>query len=156
MAKTTTRKGTRFARLMRAAGRDVAPVVALLRAGGRVTAVLDDAVGPAGLTVPRFSVLVELAATPQGRLSLCEIGRRCLKSPPNITAIVDRLEAAGMVRRSRDDADRRVVLAEITDHGRQALDVAAPRVLAAERRALEALSDSDRAALTELLERVAR
>jgi DNA-binding MarR family transcriptional regulator len=32
-----------------------------------------------------------------------------------ITAVIDRLEKAGMVRRSRDDADRRRVIVEATD-----------------------------------------
>lgn len=150
---------TRFARLMRASGRDVAvtmAVRALLRAQGRVMAAMEEEVAPAGLTVPQFSVLMELAATPQGRLSQYEIGRRCMKSPPNITAIVDRLESAGLARRSRDDADRRVVLTEITDAGWQALGAAAPRMFAAQRRALDVLSDVDRGSLTELLEGVAR
>ena len=148
----------RFARLMRASHRDIAvtiPIVALLRAAVRVGAVLEDAVSPAG-TVPQYSVLMELAPTPGGRLSLSEIGRRCLKSPPNVTAIVDRLESVGLVIRVRDDADRRVVLAEITDPGWDALGVAAPRVFIAERRALAALSDSNRAGLTDPLDRVAR
>lgn len=149
----------RFDRLMRASSQDIAvtkPIVALLRAAVRVGAVLEDAVSPAGLTVPQYSVLMELAATPGGRLPLCEIGRRCLKSPPNVTAIVDRLESVGLVRRVRDDADRRVVLAEITDPGWDSLGVAAPRVSEAERSALAALSDTDRAALTDPLDRVAR
>ncbi len=150
---------TRFARLMRASGRDWAAsttVRALLGAQGRVMATMEEAVAPAGLTVPQFSVLMELVATPEGRLSLYEIGRGCMKSPPNITAIVDRLESAGLVRRLRDDADRRVVLAEITDGGLQAMGAAAPPVFAAQRRALERLSDADRGSLTELLDRVAR
>lgn len=149
---------TRFARLARDSGLDEGvstPVIALLRADGRVTAALDDAVAPAGLTLPQFSVLMELAKS-EGRLSLCEIGRRCMKSPPNITAIVDRLESAGLVRRGRDDGDRRVVLAEITDPGWRALAIAAPNVVAAERGALAEISDAGRAALTELLDRVAR
>lgn len=159
---TKTRKdtaATRSARLMWASGRDVAvsnAVRALVRAQGRVMVAMEEAVAPAGLTVPQFSVLMELAAIPEGRLSLYEIGRRCVKSPPNITAIVDRLESAGLVRRSRDDPDRRVVLAEITDDGWQALGAAAPRMFAAQRRALAGLSDVDRASLTELLDGVAR
>ncbi len=158
---TKTRKeavSTRFARLMRPSGRDVAArltVRALLRAQGRVMAAMEEAVAAAGLTVPQFSVMMELANAPGGRLSLFEIGRRCMKSPPNITAIVDRLESAGLVRRSRDDADRRVVLAEITDAGWQTMGAAAPRMLAAQRRALDGLSDVDRASLTDLLEGVA-
>lgn len=149
----------RHARLMRASGRSAAvtkAVRALLGAQNRLVAAMDEAVAPAGLTVPQYSVLMELAATREGRLSLYEVGRRCMKSPPNVTAIVDRLESAGLVRRSRNAPDRRVILAEITDLGWQAVGSAAPRVLAAQRRALSGLSDVDRAALAESLDRVAR
>ena len=148
----------RFGDLMETSERDLmvsAPVVALLRADGRVSAMLESAVAEADLTIPQFSVLMELAVTADGRLALSDVGRRCLKSPPNVTAIVDRLEAAGLVRRMRDESDRRVVQGEITERGWDALAVAAPRVFAAERLILKALSKADRAVLTELLGRVA-
>lgn len=91
------------------------PILALLRADSRVTGALERAVAQSGLTLPKFNVLMELAQTPGGRLPLHEIRRRLVKSAPNITSLVDRLEAEGLLRRSRETADRRVVMAQITE-----------------------------------------
>jgi DNA-binding MarR family transcriptional regulator len=64
---------------------------------------------------------------------------------PTMTALVDRMERAGYVRRQQDAADGRVVLVAVTDAGRERraqsrramADVLAPRLrrLTAERRA---------------------
>ena len=148
----------RFQSMMRAANWDPrasAPILALLRADSRVTGALERAVGQAGLTLPKFNVLIELAQTPGGRLPLHEIRRRLVKSAPNITSIVDRLEADGFLVRSRDTADRRVVMAQITELAWKRLAVATPSLLATERRLLRDLSKADWTALSNLLRRVA-
>lgn len=139
---------------MRSSNRDVSasrPLLALARAEDRVSRALEAALVPAGLTPPKFNVLMELAASPEGRLPLCEIGRRLVRSAPNITALVDRLETERLVRRLRDARDRRVVLASITERGWDALRPAAPAVFAAEQQIALALSASDRRTLTRLL-----
>jgi DNA-binding MarR family transcriptional regulator len=73
--------------------------------------------------------------------------------PSNVTGIVDRLEARGLVSRQPDPADRRVKLAAVTAEGsatadrlRSSLDFA--------REPLSALSADDRRALRDLLRRV--
>jgi DNA-binding MarR family transcriptional regulator len=48
-------------------------------------------------------------------------------SPPRVTAAVDRLEADGLVRRSRSSADRRRVELEVTDAGLRVLRSARSR-----------------------------
>jgi DNA-binding MarR family transcriptional regulator len=130
------------------------PVIALLRADGRVTRALDEALAPAGLTGPKFNVLMLLASS-GGRLALCGIAERLLKSPPNVTALIDRLERDGMVLRVRSEKDRRMVLAEITELGWQALEKGAGKLFDAERRILLGLSDAERAGLAGMLDRVA-
>lgn len=157
-AEKGSRMPARFVTLVRGAGRDLQasrPVLAVLRADARITAALEEALAPAGLTLPKFNVLMELASSPEGRLPLHEICRRLLKSAPGITALVDRLEADGLVRRSRDAGDRRVVMAEITEAGWGALGAATPGLFAAEKLLLRGLSTSDRALLTALLDRIA-
>lgn len=148
----------RFQAMMRAASWDPRasePILALLRADNRVTGALERAVAQAGLTLPKFNVLIELAQTPGGRLPLHEIRRRLVKSAPNITSLVDRLEAEGLLRRSRDTADRRVVMAQITERAWKKLAVATPSLLATEKRLLRDLSVADWSALANLLRRVA-
>jgi MarR family 2-MHQ and catechol resistance regulon transcriptional repressor len=150
-------RGARFEDVWRSTNRDLRvsrPVLALIRAEVRVTRALERALAAAGLTPPKFNVLMELAAAPDGRLPLCAIGRRLLKSAPNVTALIDRLEVDALVRRVRDSRDRRVVQAEITEHGWKALGPAATAVFAAEREVLRHLTAEDRGHLLGLLSRV--
>ena len=48
-----------------------------------------------------------------------------MMSPSGLTRVVDRLVADGLVERERSGADARVMLARLTDQGRQALRRAA-------------------------------
>ena len=78
---------------------------------------LEDALEKAELSMPKFSVLNELVSAGEA-LSLGELASRlsCVRS--NMTQLVDRLEADGLVRRVACPTDRRSVKAEITDAGR--------------------------------------
>jgi DNA-binding MarR family transcriptional regulator len=143
---------------MQAAGRDRSAslvLLAIVRAEARLTREVEEALGRVGLSGPQFNVLMEVAAAPDGRLALHEICDRLLKSPPNVTALVDRLERDGLLRRERSRQDRRVVMAALTERGWEALAAAAPEVFAAERRTLRDLSPSDRRELLQRLQRVA-
>jgi DNA-binding MarR family transcriptional regulator len=142
---------------MRSSNRDVEAsrcILALVRAEDRMDRVLGAALAPVGLTPQKFNVLMELAASPEGRLSLSEVGRRLIRSAANVTTLVDRLEVDGFVRRVGDPADGRVTLAEITGPGWRVLRPAARAVFAAERRILRELSPGDRRRLIRLLEGV--
>jgi hypothetical protein len=46
-----------------------------------------------------------------------QIAERMLTRDPDMTRLLDRLEARGLVNRCRDRADRRVVLTRITEQG---------------------------------------
>ena len=147
----------RFDALMRESGRDPEmsrPIVALLRADGCVSRALEEALSQGGLTLPKFNVLMELASSPDGRLPLHEIVRRVVKSAPNISALIDRLEADGLVCRSRESSDRRVVTACLTDKGWDALRRGGPALFEAEKRLLQEMSVDDRATLARLLEAI--
>ncbi len=139
---------------MQVAGRDRSAsrvVLAIVRAEARLTGELEKAVSGAGLSGPQFNVLMEVAAAPGGRLALHEICDRLLKSPPNVTALVDRLERDGLLRRERSREDRRLVMATLTERGWEALAAAAPAVFAAERGVLRDLSATGRRELVEQL-----
>jgi DNA-binding MarR family transcriptional regulator len=69
-----------------------------------------------GITPPQWGVMVRLGQ--QDGQSLSEIGARALFDGPTMTGIVDRLEAAGLVRRRRDSADRRVINVYLSEQGR--------------------------------------
>jgi DNA-binding MarR family transcriptional regulator len=54
-----------------------------------------------------------------GRLTAGEIARQTGLTSGAVTALLDRLERAGYVRRLRDSADRRRILVELTEQARQ-------------------------------------
>src|SRR6266478_7407373 len=90
----------------------------LMHAAGTVEKRLEDALGTVGLSLAKFGALTFLVRAGEP-LSLSECAARltCVRS--NITQLVDRLEAEGLVRRVEDSADRRSVRAALTPAGRE-------------------------------------
>lgn len=70
---------------------------------------------PAGMTVSQFGVLEALLH--KGQLTHHEVAERILKTPGNITSVVDHLEKRGLVARKRCENDRRRVFLELTPKG---------------------------------------
>ena len=77
-----------------------------------------------GLTGPQFLVLKEIkiaeASTPG------EIAQAVSLSQATVTGILGRLEKRNLIRRQRDEKDKRRVIVSITDIGQQAIDRAPP------------------------------
>jgi DNA-binding MarR family transcriptional regulator len=92
-------------------------IFSLLHAAHALEDRVEAALEKAGLSTPKFSVLSALVSTGEP-LSLSELASRlsCVRS--NMTQLVDRLEADGLVERIHDPADRRLVKAAITKEGR--------------------------------------
>lgn len=68
------------------------------------------------LSSTQYNVLRILRGTREGLL--CgEVAARMISRDPDITRLLDRLEKRGLIARSRQDRDRRMVLARITDDG---------------------------------------
>jgi len=78
-------------------------------------------------------------------LSMSALAQRIDTSLPATTGIVDRLERAGLVKRLRDDGDRRVVLVGLTERGRATFGLAADQMREGMAWFLAALSAEDRA-----------
>ena len=55
----------------------------------------------------------------EGPLPMTRVAETLVCSLPNATGMIDRMEERGLIERSRDDRDRRVVRVSITDAGRQ-------------------------------------
>ena len=72
-----------------------------------------------GLTESQFAVMEALYHL--GPLQQGELCRKILRSGSNVTTVVDNLERDGMVRRVRDEADRRIQIVHLTDQGRALL-----------------------------------
>ena len=75
----------------------------------------------ADLTTSQYNVLRILRGSHPKPLTAGEIGERTIARDPDITRLVDRLDARGLVKRSRSEEDRRVVEVEITGKGLELL-----------------------------------
>jgi DNA-binding MarR family transcriptional regulator len=93
-------------------------IYSLLSAAHALEAKVESTLGEVGLSMPKFSVLSALVAA-SNPLSLSELASKlsCVRS--NMTQLVDRLEADGLVKRVSCPEDRRSVKAEITSLGRE-------------------------------------
>jgi DNA-binding MarR family transcriptional regulator len=105
-----------------------------------------------GLEAGWFDVLATLRrAGPPHRLSAGTLARGLVMSTGGMTKRLDRLEAAGLVERSPDPADRRGVLVSLTRRGLDVVDRAVEDHLANERRLLEPLGEREIKALNNAL-----
>lgn len=69
------------------------------------------------LTPAQFNVLRILRGAGKDGLICREIGERMLAYDPDVTKLLDRLEARGLAVRRRQDADRRAIGVRITTDG---------------------------------------
>lgn len=72
-----------------------------------------------GMTLPQFDLMSQLDRERQG-LRLGELSKRMMVTNGNVTGLVDRLEADGLISRGSADGDRRVTVARLTPKGRDA------------------------------------
>jgi DNA-binding MarR family transcriptional regulator len=134
---------------------DVAPMEVLSRIS-RLARHLDRLRGNAfsahGLESWEFDVLAALRRSgPPYRLSPGQLLRETLVTSGTMTNRVDRLVERGLVRRHDHPNDRRGVLVELTDAGRDVVDAALAELMAAERRIIAALDVADHDQLTRSL-----
>lgn len=76
-----------------------------------------------GLTYPQFLVMVALWSQ-EGR-TVKELGEALFLDSSTLTPLLKRLEAAGLIRRSRNPEDERQVLLSVTEQGNSLRDAAA-------------------------------
>jgi DNA-binding MarR family transcriptional regulator len=107
------------------------------------------------LTGAQWAVLSALAHADPAGIMLSEISQELLVTGGNVTGLVDRLEEAGLVRRSAHPQDRRVVLAGLTPRGCEVYEQVAPEYQRRLSEALGGLSAERRQALTSALEQLA-
>jgi len=73
-----------------------------------------------GLTSPQLIILQELSQA--GQMAIGEIARKISLSQATVTDVIDRLEAKGLVLRTKNSLDRRQVLIEITSNGKNIIN----------------------------------
>lgn len=95
-----------------------------------------------GLTYPQY--LAMLVLWEQDGLTVGEISHRLLTDPGSLTPLLKRLEAEGLLNRTRSREDERVVLVELTEQGRalqQEARQVPPCIQAASGRSVERLQE---------------
>jgi DNA-binding MarR family transcriptional regulator len=108
-----------------------------------------------GLSSPQYNVLRILRGAGDDALSCQEISARMLQRVPDITRLLDRLVAKGLVDRRRSDSDRRVVRSRITDGGLRLLAAIDGPLQAQVRRQFARLKTAELDELDGLLDMVA-
>lgn len=73
------------------------------------------------LSQTQYNVLRILRGSSPDGLACREIAARMMTRDPDVTRLLDRMEANGLVSRTRDSADRRVVKAKISAKGARLL-----------------------------------
>jgi DNA-binding MarR family transcriptional regulator len=88
-----------------------------------------------------------------GGLPCGEIAGRMITRDPDVTRLLDRLEKRGLISRCREQKDRRVVCARITEAGQTVLAELDPLVAAAHRQQLGHMDRGELSQLIALLEK---
>lgn len=113
---------------------------------------VSEALAQEGARRPHFAVLTSLAE--QGSASQADLGRRLWIDRSDLHAILNELERDGLVKRVRDEQDRRRNVVALTPRGTAALTRLDARVDAAQNALLDPLSATDRRELRRLLEQL--
>lgn len=130
-------------------------LLSLVRAASEVEERLEASMSTLGLSMGKFSLLGKLAASKEPLpLSHLADGVGCVRS--NVTQLVDRLEADGLVTRVSHPTDRRSIRAALTPAGRDRYRQAARAVDRTERELVAQWQDADRSAFARVVCLLAR
>jgi len=122
----------------------------LMHAASAVERRLEEALAQVDLSMPKFVALTHLVQAGEPiSLSECATKMTCVRS--NITQLVDRLEADGLVRRVDDPSDRRSIKAGLTSLGIERQAAGAKLVEHVQKEFAKSLSGVDRSALAQAL-----
>src|SRR6476620_2992316 len=115
----------------------------------------EDVFGRFGLSRGEVGALSALRISgPPYRLSPTRLAKGLMLSSAGITSRIDRLERRGLVRRLDDPDDRRGVIIELTDDGRNVVDDAVAALAISDRQLLERLDPQEVEQLEGLLRKV--
>ena len=113
-----------------------------------------DSLKPAGLSTAQYDVLRILRDAGGVGLACSDVSERLVEHDPDVTRLLDRIEASGWVERSRDTRDRRVVRVRITAGGLELLATLDAQVASLHARQFAQLARDEVEALVSLLERL--
>jgi DNA-binding MarR family transcriptional regulator len=133
--------------------REEAVYLSLLRTAEWLSRGVTGTLSQADLTPTQYNALRILrGAGQQEGVSCSEVSERMVTKDSDITRLLDRLEARGLVSREREAKDRRRIVTRITDEGLRVLRELDAPIAEMHRRQLSHLGEKQLASLGNLLE----
>jgi DNA-binding MarR family transcriptional regulator len=127
-------------------------VLTLARVADQVAVPMNELLRESGLSSSQYNVLRILRGAADEGLPCGEVSERMVRRDPDLTRLLDRLEARGLVRRERDTKDRRVVRAWATGEALELLAALDEPVAESVRSAFAKMTAGRLRELLELLE----
>lgn len=127
-------------------------ILSLVRTADQLAVPMNEVLRQENLSLSQYNVLRILRGSGATGLPCGEIAERMIRRDPDLTRLLDRMEARGLVARSRGLTDRRVVLATITQEGLRLLDSLDQAVAASVVKTLSHMPKERLRTLLELLE----
>ncbi|GAM11383.1 putative HTH-type transcriptional regulator YkoM [Geobacter sp. OR-1] len=124
----------------------------LMRAAESVTSRVHRVLAEPKLTISQFGVLEALYH--KGPLCQRDIASKILKSTGNITLVIDNLEKQNLVRRERDNKDRRYLTIYLTESGTDLIAKVFTDVEAAIVTEMASLNDNEQELLGQLCKKL--
>lgn len=125
----------------------------LVRLGKHAQRVFSVEIGAFGLRPPHADIVLTLGE--RGALSQVEIASTLRIERAHLVALLDQLEALGLVRRSPDPADRRRHSVGLTEKGQETVGQLRAVAIQVEQTLLDGLSSDESSALRSVLRRLA-
>jgi len=133
----------------------MAPVTRILAAATLTRRIGEQLAQSEGLSFGEYEVLAVLRRSPGGApIKAGPLAQGVVMSPGGLTNRLDRLEAAKLITRRRDPADRRSSLVGLTEKGHEKVDAVFTKVTASGAASFSVLTPKERATLVDLLDRV--
>jgi MarR family 2-MHQ and catechol resistance regulon transcriptional repressor len=128
--------------------------IKLIRASESVSGEVHKELPGAGLTVSQFGILEALYHL--GPMLQKELGEKILKSPGNITMVIDNLAKRGLCVREKSPSDRRASVIRATDEGNRLIAALFPAHADRIRKTMSALTQQEQEDLGRLLKKLGR
>lgn len=129
-------------------------VLAMGRTADQLSVPMNEVLREANLSTSQYNILRILRGAGDEGLPCGEISERMVRRDPDLTRLLDRLEARGLVTRARGTQDRRVITATITREGLKLLDSLDAPVEAALKKTLAHVPVARLKLLLEILEEI--
>ncbi len=124
----------------------------VLRTADHLLRGLEEMLKPHGLSHVQYNVLRILRGAGDAGIACKDVGEQMITRDPDITRLLDRLETRGLLTRTRDTRDRRVVASRITGAGLKLLSQLDEPLLAFHRSQLARVAPEQLQNAVELLE----